>query len=292
MKKIICTLFVLCACLSLTGCAHEHTAESMWSIGIENHWHACEKCGEQLDAAPHSFDENGACTVCTAAIYDENGTKEAKAYDDHGSLSLHITYDSDGNAQTDERYVYEYHDDGNVKNQKYYQNRRLVSEATYLHCTDPENGVLYQAESIEYGDFSTVKNEYGEDQRLLMSTTYDVNGKVFSVERYEYEFDDSGNLTRTSLYTDDDLVRVYDHVEGKLFEYDANGEVKLERSYVYDENGDLVKEVIHVYGRLDHESYYTLNDSNDYYVYKTIIYNENGEIDKEVHYDANGKEIK
>jgi hypothetical protein len=291
MKKIVCTLLLLCICLSLTGCVHEHTAHPLWSIEIENHRHTCQRCGKELDSAPHSFGDDGVCTVCGAVFSETDSGKEVKLYDDHGALVMHITYDNKGKMLSDDRYTYEYHEDGNVKTEKYYKDRKILWEYEFRHCENPANGATYKAASTEYTDFSSTYSEYTEDQRILSATTYDVNGEVFAVERYEYEFDAEGTLIRTSLYTDDQLVRIYDHAGGKLFEYDPNGKVKLERSYVYDEDGNIVKEVVKVYDRLDHESYYTTGDDG-YYVFKTIIYNENGEVDKEVHYDANGKEIK
>lgn len=291
MKKIICTLLVLCACLALTGCAHDHTAHPLWSIEIENHRHTCERCGKELDSEPHSFGKDGACTVCGAVFYDTDSGKEVKLYDDHNALVMHITFDSEGNILTDERFSYEYYDDGNVKTQKYYKNRKPIFQYEYRFCTDPENGETYTAVFTEYTDFSTTVSEYSEDQRILTVSTYDVNDKLFSVERYEYEYSSDGTLVKTNIYIDDELARVYDHVNTKLLEYDANGNVEIERSYVYDEAGNLIKEVINVYDRLDHESYYTTGDDG-FYVYKTVVYDENGEVEKEVFYDSDGKEIK
>jgi hypothetical protein len=114
---------------------------------------------------------------------------------------------------------------------------------------------------------------------------------VHTVERYEYEFDDQGNRTKVTVYTNDVLTRVMDDVNHIMSNYDENGEIQLMRTYIYDDNGELIKEIVHYYGRLDHESYYKF-ENGSHYVYKTIIYNENGEIDEETHYDKNGKEIK
>jgi hypothetical protein len=294
MKKVTLTLLILCICLALAGCSHEHSYESMWSIGIENHWHSCEKCDEMIDFAPHIFGEDGTCTVCTAGIYDaENGLKEARAYDDHDTLVLLIKYDSEGNQQSDERYAYEYYDDGNVKNKKIYRDRVLVEEENYQYCTDPENGVTYLAETFTYYiDVATVKNEYNEYNHLLKTLTIDSNGEVYSVDRYEYEFDADGNRTRLSIYRNDGLIRVVDDVAHIMYDYDANGYIQLQRTYVYADDGSLIKEIIHTYGELDHESHYDVTEDGVLYVYKTVYFNEDGTVEEERYYDSNGKEIK
>lgn len=294
MKKIILAVLALCACLTLTGCAHEHTPESMWSVDLDGHWHACQKCDEQMDFAPHAFDEDGTCTVCTAGFYDtQEGTKEAKAFDDHGALVLHIQYDADGNVLSDDRYAYEYDSSGVVKNQKYYIDRVLAHEDVYLPRTDSQTGETYKAESIDYyTGIYTVKSEFSEEGLLMLTTTYDANGKIFSIDRYEYEFDADGNRTKLSIYTNDTLNRVYDDVTNKLYDYDANGLIRTERAYVYDADGKLVKEMVYVYGKLDLENYYTVSDDGVRYVYKMVFYDEDGNVEKESQFDENGKEIK
>lgn len=293
MKKLILTMLALCVCLTLTGCTHEHILESMWSISPDGHWHACEKCDDQTDFAAHSFDANGNCTVCTAAFYDtQEGTKEAKTFDDHDSLVLHIQYDTKGKILSDERYAYEYDSNGKVKNQKYYKDRVLAHEDVYLPCTDPQNGETYKSKSIDYyTDVYTIINEYSEKGYLLLTTTFDANGKLYSTVRYDYEFDADGNRTKLSIYTDDVLCRVFDDVNHKLYDYDANGLVKTERTYVYDADGQLVKEIVYLYDRIDLENYYTTTEDGTQYVYKMVFYDEEGNIKQESLYDENGKII-
>ena len=294
MKKIICLLLALCLCLALAGCSHDHTAEALWSVGIDGHWHACEKCDEPLDYAPHSFDENGNCTVCTAGIFETaDGSKEAKAYDDHGSLVLHVTYGIGGEIATDTRRTFEYFSDGSVKNLKTYTDRVLAEENVFLPCKDPANGATYLAESIYYyTNVCTVKSEFNEAGYIQQTTTYDANGEVHTVDRYEYEFDAAGNRTKTSIYTNDALSRVMDHVNHKMYDYDMNGEISLTRAYEYDDNGNPLTEAVYIYDKLDTVSYYKLAGDGTCYVYKTLHYNRDGEVEKEVYYDANGKEIK
>jgi antitoxin component YwqK of YwqJK toxin-antitoxin module len=266
----------------------------MWSIGPEQHWHSCEKCDEQMESAAHSLDDQGLCTVCGAGFYTaEDGTKEARAYDSQGALILHVKYDADGKIISDDRYAYEYDQDGTVLNKKYYRNRVLAHVDLYQPCTDPANGETYLSESIDYyEDVSTIKCIYSEDGRLLTATTYNANNEVYSVERYDYEFDAEGNRTKVTIYVNDELRRVFDDVNDITYDYDGNGEIKLQRSYVYHADGTLEKEVIHIYGKMDHETHYAINDAGDLYVYKTVYFDDTGAVEKEVHYDTNGKEIK
>ena len=43
----------------------DHSPSAVWSSDADSHWHACtrEGCGEKVDLAGHSF-ENDTCTVC------------------------------------------------------------------------------------------------------------------------------------------------------------------------------------------------------------------------------------
>ena len=201
-----------------------------------------------IDFAPHIFGEDGTCTVCSAGIYDaENGLKEARAYDDHDTLVLLIKYDSEGNEQSDERYAYEYYDDGNVKNKKIYRDRVLVEEENYQYCTDPENGVTYLAETFTYYiDVATVKNEYNEYNHLLKTLTIDSNGEVYSVDRYEYEFDADGNCIHETISTNGipSLEMFYQpEADGSFYPYrytyyTETGEIESE--FYYDAFGNEI----------------------------------------------------
>jgi hypothetical protein len=291
MKKQIPLLLIMILCLCLSGCSHDHAAEEFWAVSAGSHWHFCQWCSTHLDEASHSFDENGSCTVCSISIVQENGITTAQSTDDQGNTTLSVTFSPDGDIETDDRYFYEYDDQGRILSNTHYADRKLADKTTYRLREDGSD-TLYMAEHTVYNsDVSTTIWAYDEQDLLQTITTLDANGKVHTVERFEYEFDDQGNRTKVTVYTNDLLTRIMDDVNHVLHNYNEYGDEQLTRTYVYADSGELIKEVVHYYGRLDHESYYKLHEG-DHYVYKTIVYNENGEVDKETYYDVNGREIK
>ena len=44
----------------------DHVLDTAWSFDESNHWHACKKCGQQFESAPHDYadDSDETCNIC------------------------------------------------------------------------------------------------------------------------------------------------------------------------------------------------------------------------------------
>jgi hypothetical protein len=293
MTKRFATLLLICLCLALTGCFHEHTPESMLSIGIEEHWYACDTCGKKMDVQAHSFDETGACTVCSAGFgEDDFGSKYAYAYDHQGNQILHIQYDYDGSVIDDSRYVIEYFEDGTTKSHLSYHNRILSIETHYRYCENPGDSDTYLTFVIYYNTDGSKKESLFNEYQVLKTTTYDSDGHVVKVERYEYELDANGKRLRDAVYTNDVLTSetlyfINDAIDGlpqKQIRYDENGKVIREGTFEYDEFFDLVRETYHIHGILNTVNHYSKSPDGAFYISKEEHYDDNGNIETVVYY--------
>lgn len=73
-------LIVLASCLALsaialTGCGHEHSKQSTWTVGDDTHWHACSGCSDKFDETAHAYDQE----VATSDYLKAEATASTKA---------------------------------------------------------------------------------------------------------------------------------------------------------------------------------------------------------------------
>ena len=138
--------------------------------------------------------------------YDDAGMT-VTTYNEHMYATGTAVYDAQGNLLSEEEYVYEYDEDGNVIYTASYMGGEMTFEEADMVAPD---GNMY-----------------------TQFVRYYVDGELVGEYSHEYEFSDAG-----------DLALVRDFVDGALavigtYELDAEGVSYLAKEECYDENGEI-----------------------------------------------------
>lgn len=301
MKKFT---MLLCVCLilglALTACDHPHDFTE-WSMNAHNHWYICS-CGAQVDTAAHELDDENFCTVCHAAVYEEDdGTFSVLTYDEQGTMNSFIVYEESGIIVSHQQHISEYYEDGNPRYTQWSLDGILQNESFYEPCENPEYGVFLQ-KSIDYmEDGSQVITVYAEDFIIESVTTLDADGNEVEVTSYEYEYDETGNQIYMAAYTNDiisqetmsslgDDGNMYDTA---IIFYDEYGVITDENTYThaFDENGNLTCITTYYNGVRTTVSTFALDADGWLYQSTEIEYDANGDVVVEYHYDSEGNII-
>lgn len=341
MKKVISCLILTCmlAAMLLAGCTdapvstdpsttgapstapattaapsttspHTHSAGEAWSVDQNSHWHICADCGEYVDEAAHTLDENGLCSVCGCGVwvYDD-GTYEIFFYDDQGALCQWNCYEADGTLYYRVRYVFEYDDQGCVISQKDYvfdpaqgyTEDFLECERYYAYCEDSEYAETYLSEEIYYyADGTKCHSTYNEQGDLITAITYEADGTVSNVERCEKEYDENGGCIRELVYSNDVLTAEYCYIAL------PDGEYAMSKSVVYDEDGSVfwmitceyeivdgrtMSQTCYENGVLSWAVYYQYDEYGGCLILREVEYDADGNIISDIRYDENGEQI-
>lgn len=293
MKKLIQMLTIaLMLCLLLTACGHKHDFAS-WNSDPETHWQVCE-CGEITEKQPHTADSWGYCQVCGLSVSNyEDGTYSVITYDQQGAISSQIDYDADGSVLSEMTCETEYYDNGHPKHQKRYYDGVLEGECFYQ--PNSQGGMYISKEIVYYGACKYIRT-YDENWNLLTYTTCDLDDKVLTEDRYEYQFDSQGNAIQTTCYTDDELSNVSEDMvgpDGEMYNVSnvcyENGKVlyTITNQYQFDDAGHMTVKQEYTDGVLSYEMRYQ-KGQQDYYLSYEASYDESGNLLRAYHYDANG----
>lgn len=226
-RNLVFTLILTCTLILLTACGgHSHSASSNWTCDLENHWHTCE-CGEQLDYAAHTI-EDDICTVCGSEIaHFEDGSALLITYNEHGDCTQVASYTADGSLDSEELTEYTYDADGNMLSQKTTLNGVPTFESEYALNDSGETYLI--KESFYYEDGARDVSEYDENQNLLRSCAYDSDGNVLYASEYEYSLE--ANWMGEKLYEGDLLISEQEYL------LDEDGIQTTIRSVYYNEDG-------------------------------------------------------
>lgn len=164
-----------------------------------------EKFGEVTEKWSKSYDMSGNTKEETRMYYGTIGEKVKYTFDNKDKL-VEVNVETDLGEK--KRIVYHYKRD------------KLVGKDTY------KNGILVSEETNIYGDNGKLK--YVENKRgTTTGYVYDENGMVImkndGVVTNYYSYDDNGNIKRDRCEID--------------------GEIMYDRSYVYNEKGNITKMV-------------------------------------------------
>ena len=292
MRKITALLLCLVLCLGMAACNafHDHT----WSFDAKNHWCDCE-CGKQIEPLPHNLYEN-VCVACGVKVFSGPYTGYIESYDEHGSMEIAAEYDLDGNLLWEDRYEWEYDENGNTKRSLKYTNGTLVEETTYKPCLYPGVEVCPK-ESIEYYENGSRKvwdfNEYGS---ALSGTVYLADGSMGDQESYEYTYDDRGNQLRRVRYKNG--IRIWEmesflgpdgnlHISAVIY-YEDDGSIAFDQihGYEFDDRGNLRYHSESSGGVIVKESFYELDSFGKAQLARTVAYREDGTKSDEYIYDG------
>lgn len=238
-----------------------------------------------------NYDENGKPSWSYGYEYDEDGKKiKETSYKEDGSISMiyRYEYDEKGNITKEARYdetetlraydVYEYDENGYVlKTTQYSAGGVKTGYTEYFENTTYANKYAGRRRFESYfsdGSLSYIY-EYNKNGNTTKSENYSSNGKLWSVE--EYEYDDDRRVKKLSYDSERKLTGY------TVYEYDENY-ILSETSY--DGDGNKTKYTEYV----EKTSYYNRGDDT----YQKIEKYENGVLTSrdEYEFDENGKRTK
>lgn len=269
-----------------------------------------------------NYDENGKPSWSYGYEYDEDGKKiKETSYKEDGSISMiyRYEYDEKGNLTKEARYdetetlrayeVYEYDENGYVLKMTQYSAGGVKTGYTeYFENTTYANKYAGRRRTESYfsdGSLSYIY-EYNKNGETTKSENYR-NGKLWSAE--ENEYDESGNLIKSSSYDADrkfTSYSVYGYNESgkriKISKYDGSGtlteytEIKRDGKYVlsetvYDADGNKTEYTEYLENTPDYNTYSRTKRYERYENGKLAElreYNEDGRMTKLISYDGEG----
>lgn len=301
MKKIA-SILLACAMLTalLAGCSESHTHQTAdtWEVDLTNHWKTCTDCGEIVEQAAHTLNEDNICTVCGAQIVDWGESKSLWQYNDKDDMIRSIDYDLDGNVTTETVYTYEYNADGLMTASKTTIDGTLAEESTY-RVVDGESVV---SQYISYADDGTkFTNDYDEYGNVVLLVSYDAEGNETSRNESEYAQTTDGEWYECwGKQTEQDgtvYVGTYNENGDQIgwIWYDADGTVVLTKTweYTYDNDGNRQTMKFYCDDVLKEEMIYktvTTEDGSTTYPETVTEYHEDGTTTV-TNYDENGEPI-
>lgn len=211
MKKHI--LCVLLAAAMLTGCSqnqsqtqpqtHTHAAGE-WRCDLESHWQLCADCGEEMNKASHTVEEE-LCSGCGAEVcfYEDDNTTEFTYYNEQDDWIYSPVYLEDGTMDSIRRAEYSYDENGQYKSVRHYRNDVLTYEILYTVNADGKH--VPTEESYFYEDGSKGHTAYNEFGDWVQSTFTAADGTVETASRAEYEYHRDGTMLSYRAYRNDML---------------------------------------------------------------------------------------
>lgn len=110
---------------------------------------------------------------------DQDGAKYIGEFNEQGDQIAWRCYDADGNLEHDERYEFEYNNEGRKQVKRIYESGTLTEELIYVTVTDEYGWMSYPQTIIYYhADGSKTVEEYNENDELVSETVYDAAGNV------------------------------------------------------------------------------------------------------------------
>lgn len=278
------------------GNGHEIRTTYYDEIGKPSWSHGYEYDGDGKKIKDTSYKEDGSISMIYRYEYDEKGnlTKEAR-YDETETLQAYEVYEYDENG-----YV--------LKNTRYSANGVKTGYTEYFENTTYANKYAGERRSESYdsdGNLSSVY-EYNRNGETTKSENYR-NGKLWSAE--ENEYDESGNLIKSSSYDADrkfTSYSVYGYNESgkriKISKCDGSGtlteytEIKRDGKYVlsetvYDADGNKTEYTEYLENTPDYNTYSRTKRYERYENGKLAElreYNEDGRMTKLISYDGEG----
>ncbi len=184
-------------------------------------------------------------------------------YDTQENLTISITYDTHGNVA--EHIVYAYNEQNKMIEELLFDEDEVVEKRQFEY----NNEGLIAKEKIFYMDdsFDTMLYTYDADNMLIEKKLINTDNEIESIHKFQFQnkkiinegdYDAENNLIYEKSYTYDEKGNLI-----KLSSYDAIEDETLEIFYEYDEKGNRIKILNHdKTGKLATRSTYKYNDAN------------------------------
>jgi len=262
---------------------HVHAASEDWDRNSGEHWKVCQ-CGQELERAAHSLDENGICADCASEVL-QYGMVEVNNYNERGDRVRSTLYEEDGTVAAEVVNEIEYDAQGNILRNTCYENGMRTTEDEYAL---DEEGVHYLKMSSSYQENGVCfVNEYDPNGNVTAAQCREADGSVSSESYYLYELDRNGEyyeVEERGRYGETTYVYQYNEYEDLIYgtEADLDGNVTRERRYErgYNEDGDQEWEKTYINGRLVGEilgyAVYTEEGYSNRYPETMVEYYEDG----------------
>ena len=127
----------------------------------------------------YAYTADGESYEAKNTMTDFEGAKYIGEYNEFGDQIAWIFYDVEGNLVTEERYEFEYDDEGDLRTKRTYVDGVLTQELLYTTVIDGDGRMSYPGTEINYhSDGSKTVTEYDENDEIISETTYDAAGNV------------------------------------------------------------------------------------------------------------------
>lgn len=301
MRNQLLSVLLSCVMIAtvLSGCSDSHTHQlpDDWNVDLTHHRKACTDCGETVENAEHTLDEDDRCTVCGAKVVDWGDSKSLYLYNDNGDMLKTVDYDLDGKVITETTYQYEYDSDGLLTGSTTTTDGVLVEKYTYT-AIDGESVV---SRYISYADDGTkFTNDYDKYGNVILLVSYDAEGNVDYRSESEYALSSDGEWyeVKCTSTEQDGYVTVGTFSEDDqigLVRYDSEGNIEYSYAweYTYDNNGNRQTMKFYCDDVLKEETIYktvTTEDESTTYPETVTEYHEDG-TKTVTTYDENGEVI-
>lgn len=129
----------------------------------------------------YTHDPDGTPHMLRMSNRHQDGSEYISEYNEYGDQTAWLAYDGNGTLTEEERYEWEYDDEGHRLSQKVYVSGVLTREVRYFSYTDGAGWWTREQHVTQYfADGSRLVTEYDENGGILSATTYDAEGNVKS----------------------------------------------------------------------------------------------------------------
>jgi hypothetical protein len=228
----------------------------------------------------------GQTNVTVEFVFTGRKSRSTYTYDQNENLIEQINYDTDGIEIT--RFIYSYDVENNMV-----ESRRTGSGGTFIESFKYENGNLIEEMwSIEGIEKYKFQYEYDSSNNKIIEKVF-VDGSSTESISYFYKYDTSNNLIEEYyIYEElkDGLITYeYDSSDNltRKTRYQANGDVILFETFIYDANDNLIEVRNSSNTRVISYSY----DSSNNLIKELVMSGDNLSSEVTFEYDSNNNSV-
>lgn len=176
-------------------------------------------------------------------VGDKSNLVSFKKFDPAGNLMLHEEYHNSGRLASRAEFSYENNKSYEVIT--YFDESGVQLETENCSYTYSNDKIIEKALTDTIGNvLKVIKYDYNSDGRLIKSTETDLTTGSSTSFRYNYQFNQNGNLVERTSFTDEGDVRSRDSLNysGNLntvevINFNSAGSINIVHTYIYDFRG-------------------------------------------------------